>query len=245
MIPLLLLAGAAVSAPVNPKLMECQALIKTDVAKAISFASQWQIDGGGISARECLGLAYAKAGRWQPAMTAFEQAAQIADRNQDPRAPRLWVQSGNAALAAGDANKARIAFETALGSGKITGTEAGEVWLDRGRALVALRDLKGARTCIDQALKLTPTNPLAWLLSATLARRMEDLKRAQNDIGEAIRLAPNDPAVALEAGNIAIMSGAPEAAKTAWEAAAKLDPSGPIGASARRALSQFGDAAKP
>jgi tetratricopeptide (TPR) repeat protein len=255
MIPLLILTAAAgapaptavapktaVAAPtaLEQKYDQCLDLIGADPAKAVAFANQWQIENGGIAARQCLGLAYVSQGRWVSAMTSFEQAAQIAERNRDPkRAARLWVLAGNAALGGAQPAKARTYLETALASGTLTGLAAGEAYLDHARSLVMMRDAKGARTSLDQALKLAPSDPLAWLLSATLARREGNLKRAESDIGEALKRSPDDASVALEAGNIALMNGAPKAAKTAWEAAVRLSPSSPAGLAAKEALKQF------
>src|SRR3546814_685640 len=41
------------------------------------WAEQWRIAGGGYLARQCLGFAYAEQKRWLPAMTAFQQVAEI------------------------------------------------------------------------------------------------------------------------------------------------------------------------
>jgi Flp pilus assembly protein TadD len=76
-------------------------------------------------------------------------------------------------------------------------------------------------------------------LSATLARRMNDLPRAQTDIAEALKLASDDASVQLEAGNIAALSGDADAARTAWQAAAKLAPGTATADNARAALAQF------
>jgi len=85
-----------------------------------------------------------------------------------------------------------------------------------------------------------PADPLAWLLSATLARRAGDLPRAQTDIAEAMKRAPDDASVALEAGNIAVLSGSDAAARTAWEAAVKASPDSPAGKAAADALKRLG-----
>ncbi len=242
-------APAAVSTqsatPLEQKYDLCLDQIGQDPAKAVAFANQWQIENGGVAARQCLGLAYVAQGRWLPAMSIFEQAAQIAERNREPvRAARLWVLAGNAALAGAQPANARRYLETALASGNLAGLDAGEAYLDHARALVMLRDMKGARTSIDQALKLAPSDPLAWLLSATLARREGNLQRAEADITEALKRSPDDASVALEAGNIALMNGAPKAAKAAWEAAVRIAPGSPAGLSAKEALKQF-EAAPP
>lgn len=239
---ILLLLAAAAANPPSPeaeRFAACVALVDSNPVAALTEAEDWRIKGGGVPARQCLGLAYAAQGRWLPALTAFEEAARSAERNRDGRAPLLWVQAGNAALAAGDASRARQALDTALVGGTLKGAEAGEAFLDRARALFALSQPKQARSDIDQALKLVPSDPLAWLLSATLARKAGDLGRAANDIAEAARLSPDDPSVALEAGNIALMSGANEAAKAAWSAAAKAAPTSTAGKAAAEALIQF------
>ena len=82
--------------------------------KGIDFAQQWRIEGGSFYARNCMGFAYARAERWAPAIVAFEQGADEAERNGEMvQSGRLWAQAGNAALAAGDAAKARDDFDAA------------------------------------------------------------------------------------------------------------------------------------
>ncbi len=238
MISLVLLAAAAVT-PLEPRFAECTALIEADPERAIEFAAKWRLENGGISARQCLGLAYAAQGRWAVAATVFEQAAQDGEKAGDARTPRLWVQAGNAALAAGNAIKARALLDAGISGGALSGDQAGEAHLDRARALAALADNKGARADLDKALKLVPADPLAWLLSATLARRSGDLARAGADISEAAKRSPDDASVALEAGNIAILSGSDAAAKAAWEAAVKLSPASEAGKAAAASLLQL------
>ena len=245
----ILFALAATLAAPNPaptapqsdddKFRACLTLVDKDPEAAIAMAGQWRVSGSLIMARQCLGMAYAATQRWASAMTAFEQSAQAAQANQDVRAAGLWVRAGNAALAAKDAVKARGYFDAAIILGTLKGAEAGEARLDRARALVATGDFPRARTDLDAALGLVPEDPLAWLLSAALARRMGDLSRAEQDIAEAAKRAPDDASVALEAGNIAAMGGQVEAAKTAWQAAQRLQPNGPQGQAAARALAQF------
>ena len=89
------------------------------------------------------------------------------------------------------------------------------------------------------ALTLAADDPLAWLLSATLARQAGDLSRAKADIGQALRRAADDAAVQLEAGNIAAASGDELGAKTAWSEVIKLRPDSPQAKAAEAALAQF------
>jgi len=239
MIVLLLAAEVATPSPTETRFEACVSLTESDPIKALTEAGAWRLVGGGVLARQCEGLAYAAQQRWLPAATVFEQAARDAERAQDGRAARLWVQAGNAALAGGDAAKARTFLDAAIASGQLEDAEAGEAYLDRARALVALNDAKAARTYLDAALKLVPADPLAWLLSATLARRTGNLARAQTDIAEAARLAPDEASVALEAGNIAVLSGADGAARTAWQAAVAVAPQSPAGQAAAASLKQL------
>ncbi len=247
----LFLAVLAAAAPDSnaARFADCVALASANPAKALDEAGEWRIKGGGVLARQCIGLAYAALNRWQSAALAFEQAAKASEADGDGRSARLWVLAGNAALAGREAVKARAYFDTALASGILKGGEAGEAHLDRARARFAANDTKGARVDLDAALKLVPADPLGWLLSATLARGESDLKRAQADIIEATKRAPDDASVANEAGNIAMMSGADEEARASWEEAVRIKPDSPAGKAAAAALAQLppksGAAPKP
>lgn len=237
---LLSLQAAPGAAQEPPRYAECMDLAMGDPAAAIANASRWRIDGGGVPARQCLGMAYANQGKWNAAAEAFEEAAREADAAKDKGAATLWAQAGNGWLAAGDADKARRALDAALASGTLTGLALGEVRLDRARVLVAGGDLDGARSDIDAALRDAAEDPLAWLLSATLARRQNDLVRAQADIREALRRSGDDASVQLEAGNIAALSGDEAGARTAWSRAIELAPGSGTADAARAALAQFG-----
>jgi tetratricopeptide (TPR) repeat protein len=207
-----------------PPPVDCPALLKEDPAKALDIANGRILQGGGFSAKQCAALAFAAMGKWPAAAAAFEQAAREAAHDKAAVAADLWVQAGNAHLAAGQAQEAVGALDAALLSGTLSGQASGEAHLDRARAQVALGKLTQARIDMDDALKLVPQDPLAWLLSASLARRLGDLERAQADIDHAAQLSPDDASVALEAGRIALMAGAPDAARVAFEGAVRNQP---------------------
>ncbi|MBH1991834.1 MAG: tetratricopeptide repeat protein [Sphingomonadaceae bacterium] len=212
----------------------------------VAFAQKWRIDGGSFYARHCMGFAYARAERWSPAIIAFEQAAEEAERGGEmAQSARLWAQAGNAALASGDAAKARNDFDAALARGLPDGLEKGEVHLDRARALVALGDAAAARDSLDVALEQAPRDPLGWLLSATLARRSGELPLAQAHIARAVQLSPDDASVALEEGNIAILTNHEDVARSAWGRAVRLAPEAAAGKAAADNLSRLAVAGKP
>jgi tetratricopeptide (TPR) repeat protein len=237
-------AASARALPVPPRFaasfQTCLDTASASPDQGIAFAEKWRIEGGSFYARHCLGFAYAQAERWTPAVVAFEQGAQEAERgNENAQSARLWAQAGNAALAGGDAKKARDDFDAALAHGLPDGVEKGEAFLDRGRALVALGDMAAARESIDNALDQAPQDPLAWLLSATLARRMGDLSVAQSHIAQAVRRSPDDASVALEEGNIAILTDHADVARSAWQRAVKLAPTSPAGRAAADNLTRL------
>lgn len=244
-LPLLLLAAAQTSptqagpAPPTDRYAHCMDLATKDPAAGIEEGSRWRLSGGGVLARQCLGVSYANANQLNAAATEFEAAARAAELAKDSRAAAYWAQAGNAWLAAQDATKARAALDAALAAGSLTGLELGEVYLDHARAQVASKELEAARGDLDLAMETASADPLAWLLSATLARRMDDLPRARKDIAEALRRSGDDASVQLEAGNIAALDGDEAGAKTAWKRAVAIAPDAPAGRSARTALAQF------
>jgi tetratricopeptide (TPR) repeat protein len=242
--PFLLLSAqdAPESAPPREpaRYAQCMDLATGDPGAGVDNAGRWAGEGGGMLARQCLGVAYANQGRWPAAAGAFQEAARAAELARDARAANYWAQAGNAWLAAGEGAKARAAIDAALATGTLAGLPLGEAHLDRARVLVAGGDLEGARSDLDRALQNAPADPLAWLLSATLARRQGDMPRATREIAEALRRSPDDASVQLEAGNIAAASANEADARTAWTRAIELAPGSPVAAAARDALAQFG-----
>lgn len=224
----------------DPRERSCLDLVRTAPTSALETATQWRAKGGGIAATLCQGLAYTALERWPEAATAFEGAAQAAERAQDRRRGDFWVEAGNSWLAGSNPARARKAFDTALAAGTLAPQMQGEVHLDRARASVAAGDVPGARADLDKGLGLVPNDPFAWYLSAALARRQNDLARAKTDITKAVTLAPDDAAVLLEAGNIHGLAGEVEAAKGFYERAVRAGPRTPAGMAAASALTANG-----
>jgi tetratricopeptide (TPR) repeat protein len=246
MLPFLLLAAATATPDASQRFKDCVALIRQNAEKAIAEAEAWRTTGGGLPARQCLGLAYAAAERWPSAATAFEQAARDAELQRDGRAANFWVQAGNAALANDEPVRAKTAFDRALALPVLSEAMRGETLMDRARAGVAADDPAAARTDLDAALKLVPEDPMGWLLSATLARRQKELPRAEKDIREAARLAPEASAIAYEQGNVAYEQGAYDLARGNWERAVALDKAGDgAGNAARMAIAKLETEAAP
>ena len=231
---------AAPSAGAEARFRACTALVKTAPEKAIASADEWRREGGGLDARQCLGLAYVAAERWELAAETYEQAAHEAESGKDNRVADFWAQSGNAWLADGNPARAVKAFDAALAAPSLQAELRGEVHLDRARAGVALGDLAGARADLDKGVALVSGDPLGWYLSAALARRQGDLPRARADIEKALTLAPREARILLEAGNIAGMSGDLTTARIHYARAAQSEPDSEIGRAAAAALAANG-----
>ena len=237
----ILLALAAVQTPAGPpagdeRARACQALVRSAPESAIAEASGWSVQGGGLDARQCLGLAYVALERWSEAATIYEQAARDAQIAGDARQADLWVQAGNAWLAGGDGRRALAAIDSALAAPGLADELRGEAHLDRARAQVQLGDAAGARRDLDRALQLVATDPMAWYLSAALAGRQGDLARARTDIARALQLAPDSPDIALLAGTLAGRAGDMAEAERLYRRVAEGAPDSEAGRAARASL---------
>jgi tetratricopeptide (TPR) repeat protein len=215
---------------------ECLTLASKDPASAISSASLWAQEKGGYLARACHGFALASDFKFDLAVPMLTEAATLAEAKGDPRAARFWAQAGNAAIAAGQPDVAVDALGKALASNALDNDERADSEVDRARAFVALGKSADGETALATARQLAPENGAAWLLSATLARRLNKLPDALVFIQTAAALLPIDPAVALEAGNIAIAAGDDNTARTQWEQAIKIAPNSRQAVTARAQL---------
>lgn len=232
--------AAALSPEVAKRLEACTARANADPAAGVAQAHAWQAEKGGAAAALCLGYALGRQDKWAEAADAFEAGAGLDGLDAVTRA-RLWSQAGNAAMIAGDAKRAVVALDAALAQPLPATLATGEIYLDRARARVVREDLPGARVDMNEAVRLAAADPLAWLLSATLARRMNDLPLARAHIAEAVKRAPDDASVALEEGIILALSGdRDEAAKAAFTRAARLAPGSGTAAKAEGYLAQLG-----
>ncbi len=221
------------------RLNECLDLSTQDPNSGIISANEWKLQGGGFLADHCLGFAYAIDFKFDAAMNAFDNAAQAAAKVQDVRSARFWLQAANAAIAAQKPQQAIGFVDAALSQGTLKDTQLGEAHLDKARAMVALKREEQAGAELALAQKFVPQDPLVWLLSATLNRRLGKTTIARADIDVAARLVPSDSAVALEQGNIEATDGNYEAAEKHWRNVLAIRPEGRTADAARKLLSQL------
>jgi tetratricopeptide (TPR) repeat protein len=244
-------APAATPQPAPPpsELDNCLAGVSADPLAAVDAAQAWLAKAKGpeaaAQAGHCLGVAFGRLERWDEARAAFLQARDASGAGVE-RA-RLGAMAGNAALAGGDAQAALAALDAAHADAANDKPLAGDIAIDRARALVALGRDGDAASALGEARVALPANPQAWLLSATLSRRMGKLTEAQTEIEKAAELLPIDPEIGLEAGVIAMLSGREEAARKSWQSVIDAAPKSDAATTARGYLAQLGEGgtAKP
>lgn len=237
--------------PLPPsRLQQCLELARTAPAAAEQAARTWLAEAKGSVRAEpgrCLGVALSAQGQWDEARAAFLAARDASAANERANMARLGGMAGNAALAAGQAEAALAALDTAHGDALGAGDArlAALLSIDRARALVALQRDGDAATALAEARSGAPAEAQGWLLSATLARRQGQLVPAQAQIETAAQLAPLDPEVGLEAGVIAALGGRDGAARKSFASVIAAAPGSEAARRAQQYLDQLGPAAAP
>lgn len=240
----------ALPAPATPsasgsKLADCVTLATSDPQAAADNAQRWRETAANqlelAQSAHCLGLALVRQGDFAGAQTAFDRATDEVPEGAPAYQARLAAMAGNAAMAQAKPAIAEVAFGRAASFAAQAGDAplAGSVAVDRARALVALGRTEEAAAALAQARADDPASARAWLLSATLSRRLERLGEARDQIAQAALLSPQDPAVGLEAGVIAALGGREDEARRSFESVVALAPQSDEASRARAYLEQL------
>ena len=80
----------------------CTDQVRTNPEAAVAAANAWREQGGGIAARQCLGLAYGRARALGAGGDRLRAGGARAEAASDPRRADFLVQAGNAWVAAGE-----------------------------------------------------------------------------------------------------------------------------------------------
>lgn len=236
--------GASAPLPPPGRLGRCLAEAESDPKQAAASAEAWLAEAAG-SARaaplQCLGAARTGLGDWSAAEQSFVAARDAAVGSDMRLRAQLGAMAANAAMAAGAAERALVLLDTAHADAGAAGEIrlTGEIAIDRARALVALKRQDEAAKALVEARTSAADNPLAWLLSATLSRRMGKLAEAQAQISTAAALQPDNPEIGLEAGVIAMLAGQTEAARRSWQSVVDLASGSEAATAARGYLAQL------
>lgn len=222
----------------------CLADTKADPGRAATLAGKWFGKAKGAEkgrAGHCLGVALIRLELWDEAAAAFVAGRDaLGDEDREYRA-RLGAMAGNALLAEGEVEAALDVLDSARDDAQTAGHAdmAGSISMDRARALVALGREDEAAAALAEAREALPGDAQAWLLSATLSRRMGKLVEAQAQIEKAAELLPVDLEIGLEAGRIAMLSGREDAARKSWQSVIDAAPKSDAAEKAQGYLEQL------
>ena len=228
------------------ELARCLAQTQSDPAAALDIAQRWRETADTPLAQaqsaHCAGLAMIALNRLDEAQRVFELASGEATESQLAYAARLAGMAGNTAMLRGKPDEALPLLDRAGGMADAAGDKPLSALLrvDLARTLVALGRDADAASALDEARTADAANGEAWLLSATLSRRMQHYAEAQQRIQRAGELDPRNPAVGLEAGVIAALSGREEDAKKSFESVLLVAPDSYEAQRARGYLEQLG-----
>ena len=230
------------------RLGSCLRQASTTPDTALDFAQRWRETAADelemAQSAHCLGLALVRLGRTAEAREIFELASAETPAGHLSYAARLTAMAGNAALAGDDLDGALVLLDRAGGQALAAGDGplAADLRVDLARVLVRLERPEDAASALAEAREADGDDPEAWLLSATLSRRLSRLGEAQQQIERAATLAPRDPLVGLEAGVIAALSGREADARASFESVLEVAPDSPHAEQARAYLAQLAPA---
>jgi len=233
--------------PTSAWLVGCLDQLAEDAARAHAMAQIRRSETTGadrVLANHCLGTAATELGLWDDARSAFLAARDETPADEPRTRARFAAMAGNAALAGGDSAGALVLLVQAREDARAAASAPLQALaaIDEARVLVSLGRDEDALVALDAATGLVPERSEAWLLKATLLRRMDRLAPAQEAIEQAARLAPTNPEIGLEAGVIAVLSGRDEAARQSWQSVIELQPESLAAATAKDYLDQLGPA---
>ena len=214
-------------------------------SEALDYAQRWRETADQelemAQSAHCLGLALVRLGRTSEAREIFELASAEAPADNLAYSARLSAMAGNAALAGEDLEGALALLDRAGGQALTAGDGAlaADLRVDLARVLVRLERDEDAVSALAEAREADGDDPEAWLLSATLSRRLSRLGEAQEQIERAALLAPRDPQVGLEAGVIAALSGREADALASFRSVVEVAPGSPQAEQAEAYLAQL------
>jgi tetratricopeptide (TPR) repeat protein len=206
----------------------------------LAQAEDWRDDGGGFPAEHCAAVALFGLKRFAEAAQRFEALAGAMMKEPAGLRAGAMEQAGQAWLLAGDAKKARAAFDAALGYSP----KDPDLFIDRARADAEAKDYKTAVADLDRALALAPNRADALIYRGSAYRQQGQLDRARADIEAALKAVPDDVDGLLERGNLRRLAGDAAGAGEDWRRVQKLAPNSPASSAATANLAALGDGAK-
>ncbi|MDE2165057.1 MAG: hypothetical protein KGJ66_01805 [Alphaproteobacteria bacterium] len=244
-LPLLTAAAASKSpvieiGPPSSQYDACLTQARRDPATALKTAQTWREAGGGFPADHCVAIALIGLKRYAEAAQRLEALAGA--MMTEPAALRgdALDQAGQAWLLADQPDRAKAAFDAALGFDP----RNAEFLIDRSEALADSGHYWEAVDDLNRALAIVPDNVDALLFRASAYRHIggtDALELAQADADQALKLTPDSVPGLLERGNIRRLRGDAAGAKADWQRVIALAPQSQAARDAQYNLAHIGE----
>ena len=180
------------------RLKDCIAKIDTDAAAAYQDALTWMGKGNRPAARHCAALALIEMGQPAQGAARLEELANAADAGTLEARTIYLAQSGNAWLVAKNPEAAIVTLTNAI---KLSPKDA-QLYKDRARASLMLKQWDDAGGDLNTAVKLSPGDGEAFRLRALALLRLERYQDAWEDVELALTFSPKDVDAVVLRGDI-------------------------------------------
>ncbi len=199
------------------KYQQCMSLLEKSGAEAVAYADRWTVSGfGGVPAGHCKALGLLAIGKPAEAAKLLEKlvddmaiggAADVAERAKQARLTvQLNIQAALAWKAAGDVDKAYMAYSSALSGVTSKGSYDGnpallhELYLERGTLQIRRGQYRAAAADLTLAIEQDDRGFEAYLQRAKAYRKKRDYLKAGIDLKIAGKIAADHPDILLEQG---------------------------------------------
>ena len=191
-------AAPALAQSDKAQLEQCIEKIDHDPEGAYQDGLSWQAIGNPPAARQCTALALIALGQEAEGAARLEELASAADAGSSEMRAIYLAQSGNAWLMAGMPHEAIVTLTNAL---KLRSGD-GELFKDRARAHVVLKQWKEAGDDLDSAIILSAGDAEAFRMRGHVRMKQDRLSEAWMDVSEAMKLSPGDVNVVVLRGEV-------------------------------------------
>ncbi|HVA35173.1 MAG TPA: hypothetical protein VNG52_02985 [Stellaceae bacterium] len=224
-----LLMAAAPKSPViqigppSQQYDSCLAQTRRDPKAALKTAQIWREAGGGFPAEHCAAIALVELKQYPEAAQRLEALAGAMMTEPAELRGDALDQAGQAWLLADQPDRAKTAFDAALGFEP----HRAEFMIDRAEALADAEHYWEAIDDLNRALAIDPNSVDALVFRASAYRHVggaDGLELAQADADRALKLAPDSVPGLLERGNIRRLRGDAAGAKADWQRVIALAP---------------------
>ena len=211
------LKNAVAKAPEDAQIRLALAALYNDTGDAVSAEKEYRkaMSLGATPDKTVAGLALALQAQGEFKKLLAETEAEAAKGD-----PALLVSRGNAFLATGEADKAKLAFEAALA--KKPGD--GAALLGLASHAMSQKDSEGGQRYAAEAAAKDPKNPDVWMYSGMLSARAGKLQEALAAYDKVLALKPAHRSAHIEKAYLEIGMGKFDLAKADLDAARKAAP---------------------